>query len=57
MLNITKKELEEKIKEMLKGIDIDHCDDLAYFETSAGQDFGKAKLSEIVEFINSIEEV
>jgi hypothetical protein len=47
-------ELESKIRELLKGIDKDECeDDDGWWETSSGAKFGKDKLDRLIELINN----
>lgn len=49
------KVIEKKLDEMFKGIDMDVCEsDGGWWETSTGADFGKRKLEELKQFIDSL---
>jgi len=49
------KELEVKIRHILKGIDKDECEDPdGWWPTSFGAEFGKKKLEELLFLINKI---
>lgn len=45
-------ELEAKVRELLKGINSTECEsEDGWWETSAGADFGEAKLEQLIELL------
>lgn len=45
----------EKVKEILKGIDVTETDsELGWWETSDGANFGSQKLQELIEYLKEV---
>ena len=56
-LKIMRTELIEKVKNILKGIDLDEVSDTnGWWETSSGAEFGTKKLNEVIKAIQALSE-
>jgi len=50
-----KQEIEDKVKEILHGIELDNSDDDdGWWETSVGVKFGKEKLEELLTYLETV---